>query len=660
MCGIAGFVHFDTSRPATTQLLNEMRDRVFHRGPDSAGSWIVKNVALGHRRLAIIDTSNAGAQPMLSKNERYVLVFNGEIYNYIELRTELTRHGHQFHTDSDTEVLLAAFEQWGHDCVQHFNGVWAFAVYDRQREELVCSRDRLGEKPLYFAVYDNSFVFGSEIKSLLAYGIPADFNPDMLDSYLCYSYVPAPFSFFKHIQKLQPGHSLIVRNAQVQQKEYWNVPLLHEHEQRADEPAILRDFEDLFYDAVRLRMRSDVPFGAFLSGGLDSASIVCAMSEISSTPIQTFTAGFTEKAYDERDLAALVAKQCKTHHRSFEVEMQSAEALHHTLATVYDEPFGDSSSIPSYLIAAQASKEVRVILTGDGGDEVLNGYTIHQGERFAQYYNSSPQLLRNNIVPTALSGISRIAPASIRRRVRRVQDVLHSSALDFESRLLAKQNGFREVEREAIATQRSTVSARDILHESLRRVETFDSFTKLNYWLTKVALPDDMLTKVDRATMAHALEARLPFLDHRLVELMWTVRSDIRMKGFERKYILKKVMGPKLPPQLLRASKKGFVVPLLTWLAPQRQSGLRTELETMRNPLIRQEGLQEVLLAQDKHTRDAANALWSVAELNAVAQKLGHSSGLHSERNPTFSPEEIHSPENLAYKHHRSYQEISS
>ncbi len=621
MCGIAGFVHLDKERKASEQRLLPMREALLHRGPDSAGSWTQANIALAHRRLAIIDTSDAGHQPMHSADKRLSIVFNGEIYNYQELRQYLTTKGHSFRTESDTEVLLASYREWSTDCVQHFNGVWAFALYDHAQDLLFCSRDRMGEKPFFYTTHDNSFAFASEIKSLFAFGAPAAINTEMLDSYLCFTYIPAPHSFFTNIFKLEAGCSMIVRDGNVHVQRYWDVPLIAPAEQRADEANILKEFEELFYDSVKLRMRSDVPFGAFLSGGLDSASIVRAMSEVSTEPIQTFTAGFADRAFDERDLAQLVATQCATNHRSFEIEMSNAEELLQTIAELYDEPFGDSSALPSYLIAAEAKKYVTVILTGDGGDEVLSGYTIHQGEKFAQHYQNLPSMLTKRALPAGAAALRSIAPGGMKHKMRRVEEVLRASSQSFEHRIMAKQNGFRSTERSALASSLVSVSAEEVLQDRLSAVSTADPFTKLNYWLTKVALPDDMLTKVDRATMAHALEARLPFLDHRLVELMWSVRMDIRLKGFQRKYVLRSVMGPRLPQELLKAPKSGFVLPLRTWLQPERNSSLRKRiLRSGDSGLVQTQAITEVFRAHDSSERDAANALWSLGILHCVSE----------------------------------------
>ena len=409
MCGIVGFVHFDKERNCDKNLLKEMANLLVHRGPDGEGYFTERNVGLGHRRLAIIDL-NSGQQPMYSEDGNVIIVFNGEIYNYVELRDELRDIGYRFRTNSDTEVILIAYEQWGTDCVNKFNGMWAFALWDRRRRRLFCSRDRLGEKPFFYAVYEDSFVFASEIKALFAYGVPKHVNDEMLDIYLSLTYIPAPFTFFKGIHKLNPGHSVIIDGERVHITRYWDIKFLPESEARRDEDRIFEEFSDMFHDSVRIRMRSDVPYGAFLSGGLDSGSVVSAMSRAVVDPIKTFTVGFEEDDFDERKLASLIASQFGTDHRVRVVSMGDVVELMEKLAWHYDEPFGDSSAIPTYLISQAARQEVKVALTGDGGDEILSGYTIVQGEKFSEQINSVPQIMRKSVA-RLLSQVESMSPA---------------------------------------------------------------------------------------------------------------------------------------------------------------------------------------------------------------------------------------------------------
>ncbi len=322
MCGIAGILHFDRARPAADALVRRMTSTLVHRGPDGDGYFVRGGVGLGHRRLSIIDLAT-GDQPFISEDENLVLVYNGELYNYLEIRSELKSRGRHFRTESDTEVLLQAYDEWGTDCLSRFNGMWAFALWDEKRQRLFCARDRLGEKPFYYALWNDSLLFGSEMKALFAAGVPRDVNEEMLDALLCFGYLPAPYTFYAPIRKLPAGCYLTAQAGRVDVQRYWDVPSRPANELRTDAPAIYGEFEELFQDSVRLRMRSDVPVGAFLSGGLDSASVVAAMSAASSGPIKTCTIGFDSSGADERSLARLVARAFNTDHVESVVEARA-------------------------------------------------------------------------------------------------------------------------------------------------------------------------------------------------------------------------------------------------------------------------------------------------------------------------------------------------
>ena len=324
MCGICGIVHLDRERTVDRLRLEKMTDAIMHRGPDGSGYFLDDSVGLGHRRLSIIDL-NTGDQPMYSVDRDIVLVFNGEIYNYVELTEELKKLGHRFRTNSDTEVIINAYKQWGVDCQTRFNGMWSFAIWDCNTKSLFLSRDRIGEKPLYFAIQDDTLLFASEIKSLLAYGIRAEPNLEFLELYLYLGFVPSPYTFYKGIRQLNPGTCLILKDKQITEPKYWDLPEINEKDLVTDKTVVQEQFKKLFMDSVRLRMRSDVPFGAFLSGGLDSTSIVSIMSDISNYPVETFTIGFNEKSYDERTLAKEVAEMYQTNHHETVVEPKSFE-----------------------------------------------------------------------------------------------------------------------------------------------------------------------------------------------------------------------------------------------------------------------------------------------------------------------------------------------
>ncbi|MBL7999473.1 MAG: asparagine synthase (glutamine-hydrolyzing), partial [Candidatus Kapabacteria bacterium] len=541
---------------------------------------------------------------------------NGEVFNYVELRNELIAKGRRFRTGSDTEVILTAYEHWGTSCVSHFNGMWAFALWDSRRQQLFCSRDRLGEKPLYYAEHDGTFVFGSEIKTLWAYGIPKEINTEVLDAYLCFTYIPAPHTFYKNIMKLEAGHNLLITRNSTHKIQYWNVDVDTTHYEPINERRLHDKFSYLFRDSIQLRMRSDVPFGAFLSGGLDSASIVAEMSSIQQSPVQTFTIGFDESGYDERELARSVSTAFGTQHHEYVITPEEVqEAIQH-LAWHYDEPFGDATALPTYIVSKIARKHVTMVLTGDGGDEALSGYTIHQGEMFAQQLGYVPKPLRS-ILPYITNTAARIAPQQFQKKAVRLHDIIHSSVGGFQQRLIHKQNGFRKHERSDLLIESNNIRpVEDIVHDILRPVRHLDTISQLNYWLLKVALPDDMLTKSDRATMAHSLEARTPFLDYRLIELLAPLPMKYKMKGYTRKHILRSTIATQLPPELLSAKKRGFVLPLDEWL---RNGAVQTVLHKANRAadagLVRSSAVERITREHTAGTRNAAEAVWTLAML---------------------------------------------
>jgi asparagine synthase (glutamine-hydrolysing) len=564
MCGIAGIMHDDRNKPIEQDRLARMTSAMSHRGPDGGGSYTARGIGLGHRRLAVIDLAT-GHQPMRSVEGNLTLVFNGEIYNYIEIRKELEALGHRFTTASDTEVILAAYQQWGFDCQLRFNGMWAFALWDASQRQLFISRDRMGEKPLHYAFRDGTFLFGSEIKSILAYGW--DFGPatEMLHVYLSLGYVPAPYTFFRGISRVEAGHFLVVRDGRVQDRTYWELPQITEDEMRTDAERIYDEFKGCFLDSVKIRMRSDVPYGAFLSGGLDSASVVAAMSAQHPTPINTFTIGFSEKAFDERHLANEAANWFGTNHHERLVAPEMFDDSLQSVLSHFDEPFGDASAIPVGLVSSLARQKVTMVLTGDGGDEVLSGYTSYLAERLTEQYRNIPAIARwgLTVLTTALGGVAR---GAARYRLNRASRFMTLADATYNERSIAKLSMLEPQSiRGLIPDSIPQISIQDYLSSAMGRCAFDDPFYRLMYFNLKVSLPDDMLTKVDRMSMAHSLEARIPFLDHRLVDLTYRVHKKIKMPRLRRKHLLRHTFGHRLPPNLLKAPKMPFSVPLREW-----------------------------------------------------------------------------------------------
>jgi asparagine synthase (glutamine-hydrolysing) len=556
MCGIAGIYQW-SGASIKREYLENMVNSLAHRGPDGSGIHIDGPVGLGHRRLAIVDPA-LGQQPMLSDDGKVAVSFNGEIYNYRELRTELLGLGLCFHTDSDTEVILQAYRTWGEDCLKRFNGMWALAIWDAALRRLLLTRDRIGEKPLFYAEHDGALLFASEPKALFAWGYPAELDIGQLEIYLVLGYVPAPYSFFRGMRKLEPGHLLKVTERGIRDSAFWQYPQVPPGEMRTDLAGVREEFESLLADSVRLRMRSDVPFGAFLSGGLDSSSIVALMRRYSDD-VRTFTIGFEEKAFDERDLARLVARNFSTHHN------ERVIGVSRTLR-IYDEPFGDSSAIPAAYVCRFAAEQVKMVLTGDGGDEVLSGYPAYQAEKFGDLYQHLPVLLRK-VTEGGLQGLVAVARGDLRYRLQRVAGALAAMGLSFRDRLITK-SAWADMNfvSEILADCNDARPVADYLDEVFSHCGFEDPFYRLMYFHFRVSLPERMLTKVDRVSMSHSLECRAPFLDHRLVELMAGVSRDVKMPGMQRKYLLRTSVGRVLPREILTAPKRGFVPPLRAWL----------------------------------------------------------------------------------------------
>jgi asparagine synthase (glutamine-hydrolysing) len=598
MCGITGFIDFrrQTSAEDLRATAKRMADTLRHRGPDSEGTWVdpAAGVALGHRRLAIIDLSPAGNQPMLSASRRFVIVYNGEVYNFNELRRDLEADGvepAEIRGHSDTAVMLACFERWGIEAsLPRFNGMFAFAAWDRQERTLHLSRDRMGEKPLYYGWAGNTFLFGSELKALRAHpGFEGEIDRDALSLYLRHNCVPAPYSIYRGVSKLPPGTSLslpyaIDRNAAP--TPYWT---LQESVARGkaqpfsggDHDA-LEQLDVLLKDAVRIRMLADVPLGSLLSGGIDSSTITALMQQQSSRAVKTFSIGLREKSYDEAQSAAAVARHLGTDHT--ELYISSAEALSviPKLPTMYDEPFADSSQIPTFLVSQMARQHVTVGLSGDGGDELFGGYNRHV---WSHRIRSATGWLPSGMRSTAAQAIRSIAPQSwdkvfhsfaaflpAKARLRNPGLKLHKiadmlPAEDQESVYINHTSHWSDPTDVVIGAVEPPSAVRvDELVNSLDPTEQMMFLDAVTY------LPDDILAKVDRASMAVSLESRVPFLDHRVVEFAWSLPQPLKIRHGQGKWLLRQLLYRYVPKALVDRPKAGFGVPVETWLTdPLRQ-----------------------------------------------------------------------------------------
>ncbi len=564
MCGIAGRVNFKSGRPVSASLITGMCDLLGHRGPDGSGVRTHGAAGFGHRRLAIIDLTPTGHQPMVSDDERLWITFNGEIYNYRDLRTALASRGHRFRSQSDTEVILHLYQEYGAGCVEHLRGMFAFAIWDAERRELLVARDRVGKKPVCYWEDADGLAFASEAKAFLA---DPSFHPrpDLsgLWDYLSYQYIPAPASGFKGVRKLPPGHLLTVRDGTVTVSRYWT--LRYDGARRWSVPqareALLAELET----ATRLRLVSDVPLGAFLSGGVDSTLVVALMVRAGAAPVRTFSIGFDEEDFNELPFARRVAERFGTDHHEFTVRPDIVSILP-ALVWHYNEPYADSSAIPSYYLAQETRRHVTVALNGDGGDESFAGYDRYQANRLALGVDVLPAPLRRRIARWAAAtphGASR----SLATRVRRF---LETGAESPERRYAQWLMHFTHDMKLALcrpdfvrATGRDST---DYLVEQYRRSEASDFTGKTLDVDVHTYLPNDLLVKVDIASMAHSLEARSPLLDHKVMELAATFPSSFKLRGFDKKWILKDVARGLLPADVLSRPKRGFGVPIEHWL----------------------------------------------------------------------------------------------
>jgi asparagine synthase (glutamine-hydrolysing) len=569
MCGIAGIIQGEHLNPS---VLRAMTEAIAHRGPDDVGLqiWSEHGVGLGHRRLSIIDLSPAGHNPMSNEDGTVWIVFNGEIYNFWDLRQELERAGHIFRSNTDTEVILHAYEEWGDAHMHRLRGMFAYALYDRRQTtetrktkgnfRLLLVRDRLGIKPLFYSWHNKTFLFASEIKAILAYpGLDCTVDRSALFDYLTYLYVPAPKTAYLHIRKLLPGHYLVFTEERIAVQQYWDVPL-HQPSPVSTLDAAVELVRHTLEDAVRLHMISDVPVGVFLSGGLDSSTVTALMTRVTTKPPQTFSIGFDVTEHSETQYAGLVADYYQTRHNETIVAGDSVESMLPHMVRMYDEPYADNSATPTYRVASLAREEVKVVLSGDGGDEVFAGYNWYSTWLARRYIDRIPLPLRRHVLSAVAwrwprkwrgrSLLSDLAASSLERYARPIE--LFTPA---EKRQLLTPEWAKE-----FAEYDDYWYFRHYWHEAL------DPVTRIQYLDLKTYLPDDILTKVDRASMAVSLEVRPPLLDHVLVEQLFSLPATWRMLHGQKKYLLKRAVQDLLPDAIVNRAKKGFSTPLTPWM----------------------------------------------------------------------------------------------
>ncbi|MTJ50792.1 asparagine synthase (glutamine-hydrolyzing) [Dolichospermum sp. UHCC 0259] len=640
MCGITGF--WDISRQISTDYLpiivQQMSKSLIHRGPDDGGSWVDGDVgiALGHRRLSIVDLSPQGHQPMISGDGRYVIVFNGEVYNFPELRKQLQSLGYSFCGHSDTEVMLSAICEWGVlEATKRFNGMFAFAVWDRQERVLHLGRDRIGEKPLYYGWCGHTFIFASELK---AFKVHPDFQPeinrDALALFLRFSYIPAPYSIYQGIYKLPPATLLSWNGTAIhpQPVPYWSAKIAAEsgvaYPFTGSENEAIVHLEALLKDAVKMRMLADVPLGAFLSGGIDSSTIVALMQAQSQQPVKTFSIGFHEQDYNEAEYAKSVAQHLGTDHRELYVTSDEAMAVIPKLPSLYDEPFSDPSQIPTFLVSQLAKNHVTVSLSGDGGDELFAGYKRYFLARSIwQKMGWIPQTVRHSTAKalTSVSAqtwnrgfepVNTILPAKLNfgDKLHKLASILAVSHPDIMYADLVSY--LQEPEKVVIdSSQLSTVFSDGNFWASL------PNFTERMMYLDLISyLPGDILVKVDRATMGVSLEGRIPFLDHRVVEFAWQIPLSMKIRGNQGKWLLRQVLYKYVPKELIERPKMGFGIPIGTWLRGPLRAWAEDLLDESR---LRREGCfhpQPIRQKWDEHQngdRNWQHHLWLILMFQA-------------------------------------------
>jgi asparagine synthase (glutamine-hydrolysing) len=628
MCGITGIFDIRDRREIDRQLLSTMNESQHHRGPDECGMHVEPGVGLGHRRLSIIDLST-GQQPLYNEDDSVVIVYNGEIYNYQSLIPELTALGHRFRTRSDTEVIVHAWEAWGAACVDRLRGMFAFALWDRNQQTLFLARDRLGVKPLYYALLqDGTFLFGSELKSLLAHpGFRREIDPCAVEEYFALGYVPEPRTIFKGALKLPPAHTLTLRRGAPlpQPAMYWDPRFT------LDRSLTLTDaIEELtarLDESVRLRMISEVPLGAFLSGGVDSSAVVASMAAASAGPINTCSIAFADPAFDESRYALQVAERYKTRHFVDRVESDDFDLIDR-LARMYDEPFADSSAIPTFRVCELARRHVTVALSGDGGDENFGGYRRYR-------------------LHMAEERLRRALPLSVRRPVFGALGRAYPKA-DWAPRPLRAKSTFEALGRDAVGAYFHGVSilrdgvrgrlfspafraelggynAVDVFRRHAQGAMTDDPLAMIQYLDLKTYLVGDINTKVDRASMANSMEVREPLLDHPLVEWLATLPSSLKVNGQEGKWLLKKAMEPRLPHDVLYRPKMGFAVPLAQWFRGPLRGRVRDALlgERLADTGMFERGcLRELLDHHQSGRRDNSASLWTLLMFDAFLRNV--------------------------------------
>jgi len=637
VCGICGIVRFD-GRPVEYTLVKAMTERLRHRGPDDSGLWFSENgsvhVGFGSCRLSIIDLSPRGHMPMSNQNRTLWITYNGEVYNFKEIRRELKALGYSFRSDTDTEVILHAYEEWGPDCVHRFNGMFAFAIWDKRDQSLFLARDRLGVKPLYYAIQNGSFVFASEIKALLENPeLPRDIDWDALNLYFTLRIIPHPYTIFKAIRKLAPGHYLIFKDGRLTEHEYWDVFGRHigetDNESQAfsvalrngDLSFVKRELFSLVEDAVRLRLVSDVPLGVLLSGGIDSSIVASLMVRLCDSKIKTFTLGFFDAKgvssyYDESKTARRTAEYLGSEHHELLVTPEVVRESIPGVLNHCDEPFATSSAIPTYLISKLAREKVTVALSGDGPDEIFAGYHAYLLEPLSDIYMCIPKVLRRTFIESVVLSLPSSDTTFVKRSIRRAQRFLRSLDEVPAKRFLRLTNKFNDVSSKAVYDSKFRILSLDLAEQIFKGYYeepalAQDRINQMLYVDTKIKLVDHILAKVDLMSMKASLEVRTPFLDYRIVEFAFRLPGSMKLNWFRKKYLLRETFRHVLPPHLFKLPKRGFEIPISEWLKRElREMFLDTVAPPAGGGILNDELIQRLYQEHCQNKSDHSQKLW--------------------------------------------------
>lgn len=613
MCGVCGVYNFRNREPVQIELLKSMAETMTHRGPDAGGFYSLGGVGLGHRRLSIIDLEG-GSQPMTNEDGTIWIAFNGEIYNFLELRDPLVRSGHVFKTVSDTETIIHLYEEYGEECFRYLRGMFAIVIWDSRVDKLIMARDRVGKKPLFYAYDGSRIVFASEIKAILKVkGIDSTIDIEAFSDYLSLLYIPNPKSIFKGIKKIRPGHYIVVSGNTFREVQYWDIHFSEVNDLTEEEWC--ERLLEAYREAVRIRLVSDVPLGAFLSGGVDSSSVVALMSEVMDSPVITSSIGFEEEEFNELKYARIVADSFRTDHHE-EIVRPDAVSVVEKLAWHYDEPFADSSAVPTYYVSKAARQYVTVALAGDGGDELFAGYR--------RYYFFQRENVIRNLFPSAISRILFGTLARVYPKADWAPKVLRAKAT-FESLSHSEIEGYfhdisafrpelkLQIIDQEVKKELGKYDTIDILRQYFMRADTNDPLSRIQYVDIKTYLTDDILVKVDRASMATSLEVRAPILDHKFMELAASIPASLKLRKTSGKYIFKKALKPILPEIILNRSKMGFGVPLADWFRGDlKEMAYDTIFGRNQNNYFNQNFLKLIWKQHQSGLRNRSTELWVV------------------------------------------------